>query len=216
MIKLPRRPCTTRIRAGDCDRWRDIIRWGQEFPRVLLATGNASGNESEIITIPTESQPWACEIKLRRNRASEADQRDYPGKYVRTATIRGIDENARVLSVRKKQLPSSITIRQGCRSGFGDGIIPKSLKICTGEWGMGNGDKILFPTPHSPLPIPHSLLPTPHLTQLARERIAVLPAGSPCEAEIFEPPDGDFAEDRVNIHRQTSSPGHLSGQERRA
>src|SRR5262245_44162970 len=51
----------------------------------------------------------------------------------------------------------------------------------------------------------HLLLPTPHLTQLARERIAVLPAGSPGEAEIFEPPDGDFAEDRIVIHRQTSS-----------
>jgi len=36
MIKLPRRPSTTWIRTGDRNRRRHIIRWGQEFPRVLL------------------------------------------------------------------------------------------------------------------------------------------------------------------------------------
>src|SRR5262249_50431321 len=70
--------------------------------------------------------------------------------------------------------------------------------------------------PHCPLPTTHYRFPTPHLPQLSRERIAVLPAGSPGEAEILEPPDGDFAEDRVNVHRQTPSPGYLGGQERRA
>src|SRR5262245_46253913 len=58
--------------------------------------------------------------------------------------------------------------------------------------------------------------PQSHLSHLARERIAVLPACASCKAEIFEPPDGNFAEDRVNIHRQASSPGHLSGQQCRA
>ena len=74
---------------------------------------------------------------------------------------------------------------------------------------------------HSPRrPVPPSLRlsvsPSFHLPQLARERIAVLPAGAPGAAEVFEPPDSDFAEDRVNFHRQTSSPRHLCGQERRA
>ena len=27
----------------------------------------------------------------------------------------------------------------------------------SGEWGMGNGEYYLFPTPHSPFPIPHYL-----------------------------------------------------------
>src|SRR5262245_57982734 len=31
-----------------------------------------------------------------------------------------------------------------------------------GEWGMGNGEKMLFLIPHSPLPTPDSRLPTPH------------------------------------------------------
>src|SRR5262245_10838711 len=86
--------------------------------------------------------------------------------------------------------------------------------VGSGESGVG-GATSLSSTPHSPFPTPHSPS-TPHLPQLARERIAVLPAGSPGEAEILEPPDGDFAEDRVDVHRQTSSPGHLGGQERRA
>src|SRR5262249_46141267 len=76
----------------------------------------------------------------------------------------------------------------------------------------GAVEKYLTSSPFPPL----SRSPALHLPHLAREGIAVLPAGSPGEAEIFEPPDGDFAENRVDIHRQASSPGHLGGQERRA
>jgi len=47
---------------------------------VFVTADNASGNESEDTTIPFEDRSWDCEIKMRRNRASEADQRDYPGK----------------------------------------------------------------------------------------------------------------------------------------
>src|SRR5262245_17238354 len=70
----------------------------------------------------------------------------------------------------KKQLLGSIVIRQGCRSGFGSGIILKSWKICTGgmgsqEGGLGVesrewGEQLPYPplpTPHSPLPIPPPL-----------------------------------------------------------
>jgi hypothetical protein len=57
--------------------------------RLNLASGNASGNESEKITIPTESQPWACEIKLHRNHASEADQRDYPNMRIKLPALSG-------------------------------------------------------------------------------------------------------------------------------
>src|SRR5262245_57427284 len=38
---------------------------------------------------------------------------------------------------------------------FADGASVKG----NGEWGMGNGEKILLPVPHSPLPIPHSPFP---------------------------------------------------------
>src|SRR5262249_5081424 len=95
-----------------------------------------------------------------------------------------------------------------------------------GEWRLRErgswtaGEKYLSSPPCLPfsrsLALPLSRSPAPHLPQLARERIAILPAGSPGEAEILEPPDGDFAEDRVDVHRQTASPGHLGGQERRA
>ena len=47
---------------------------------VSILSGATSGNESEDTIIPFEDRSWDCEIKLRRNRASEADQRDYPGK----------------------------------------------------------------------------------------------------------------------------------------
>ena len=122
MIKLSRRPSTTYLQAS-YPRWPTIIKWGQEFPRALLASGNlasgdASGNEFEEITIRTESQPLACEIILRWNRASEANQRDYPGNYVGTAAIRGVNENIRVLSSRKKNdFLVLIAIRHGYRLG---------------------------------------------------------------------------------------------------
>jgi hypothetical protein len=167
MIKLSCRPSTMWIGAGDCSRRRDIIRWGQEFPRGLLAASYASGNEFEEITIRTESQPWVCEIILPRNHASEADQRDYPGKYVRTAVVRGFNKNIRVLSGRnKEQLSSLIAMRQGRRLGFGDGIIPKSLKICTVEgyfvrpsgMGLESGERIVGNGQLTALPTTHFLL----------------------------------------------------------
>jgi hypothetical protein len=95
--------------------------------RLNLTSGNASGNESEKITIPTESQPWACEIKLHRNHASEADQRDYPGMCVKLPALLG------ALTRMSTFLVSTCSrLRQGCRSGFGGEIILKSMKICTG------------------------------------------------------------------------------------
>jgi hypothetical protein len=57
-----------------------FIKSGQEIPRVSSTSGNASGNGFEDTFIPAEYRTWECEIKLRRNRASEADQRDCPGK----------------------------------------------------------------------------------------------------------------------------------------
>jgi hypothetical protein len=36
MIKLPRRLSTTWTEAGACNHRHYIIKWGQEFPRVLF------------------------------------------------------------------------------------------------------------------------------------------------------------------------------------
>src|SRR5215813_5424847 len=54
---------------------------GRNF-RASHTSGNASGNESDDTTIPPENLFWDCAIILRRYRASEADQRDYPGKHL--------------------------------------------------------------------------------------------------------------------------------------
>jgi hypothetical protein len=61
MIKLPRRPSTTWTETGACDRRHYIIKWGQEFPRVLLESGNASGNEFEYTTTKLRANPGFVE-----------------------------------------------------------------------------------------------------------------------------------------------------------
>ena len=120
MIKLPRRPSTTYLRPAIADRWPYIIKWGQEFLRVLsasgnLASGDAHGNEFEEITIPSESQPWNCEIKLRRNRASEAYQRDYSGKYFRKSPFWALTKAIAFLPIVKFDLDSA-RLQSGVRS----------------------------------------------------------------------------------------------------
>ena len=78
-----------------------VIKWGQEFPRVLLAIGNASGNEFEETTIQTERvNPWIVESNCAGTALVRPTSETILASYV-MGPVWGGDQISAFLRVRK-------------------------------------------------------------------------------------------------------------------
>ena len=72
-----------------------VIKWGQEFPRVLLAIGDASGNEFEETTIQTEGNPRLVESNCAGTALVRPTSETFLASYV-MGPVWGGDQSIRV------------------------------------------------------------------------------------------------------------------------